>query len=171
MKLEKLSPNQIITLDDYPIRNEDILMNYFNKCKLGEKIAFVPVIKKNKVKEYLNDKILNEFKKFEAKNPKAEYFMLDGSHRTTALTLAGCKIPVIIYETDKDIKDAKKLISTGQIRDSGTLKYNLAENCKILNKHFNKKLYFMTVKEKTERMVNEKIIPKFMIDYYKNRLK
>lgn len=167
MKLIKLSSNQIITLNDYPIRKENILKSYFNKCKLGGKIPFVPVIKKNRVKEYLNNKLLKEFKKFEIKNPKAEYFMLDGSHRTTALTIAGCKIAVIVYETDNDIKEAKKLIATGQVRESGTLNHNFEENCKILNKHFSKKPYFMTVKQKTEKMINEKDIPDYMIKYYK----
>src|SRR3989344_7591458 len=136
MKTVSLSSNQIITLNDYPIQHKDIMMKYYTKCRAGQKIPFIPVIKKDKVKKYLNNRLLKEFKKFELKNKKAKYFMLDGSHRTTALTLAGCKIAVIIYETDNNIKEAKKLIATGQVRKSGTLRYNLEENCKILNEHF-----------------------------------
>lgn len=164
MKIKKLYSNQIITLNDYPIREKEILIKYYRKCRAGQKIPFIPVIKKDKVKKYLNDNLLKEFKKFEIKNPKVGYFMLDGSHRTTALTLANSKIEVIIYNSDEDIKEAKKLILTGQVLISGTLRYNLAENCKILNKHFNKKPYFMTVKQKTEKMINEKLLPKFMTE-------
>ncbi|MBT4540778.1 hypothetical protein HOC35_04645 [Candidatus Woesearchaeota archaeon] len=167
MKTIKLNPNQIITLNDYPVYSDDVLNEYFNKCKLGEKVPFVPVIKKDIVKKDFDDKLLKEFEKFEKKNPKGEYFMLDGSHRTTALTLAGCKIIVIIYEKDKDISEAKKLITKGQILENGTLNYTLKENCKILNKHFNEKPYFMTVEQKTEKMIKERILPKNMIDSYK----
>jgi len=156
MKLKKLSPNQIITLNDYPIYDKDILNKYINQCKLKEKIPYVPVIEKDRVKKYLNDELLVEFKKFESKNPKAEYFMLDGSHRTTALALTKCKIPSIVYETDKDIKEAKKLILSNEVLKSETLDYTLKENCKILNKHFSKKPYFMTVKQKTDKMKREK---------------
>ena len=86
--------------------------------------------------------------------------MLDGSHRTTALTLAGCNIIITIYENDKDIKKAKKLVSTGQILENGTLDYNLKENYEILNKHFSEKPYFMTVRQKTEKMIKENVLPK-----------
>ena len=107
--------------------------------------------------------ILKTFEKFEEKNYLAKYFMLDGSHRTTALTLAGCKIKAIIYEKDEDIGEAKKLVATGQILENGTLNYTLKENCKILNKHFKEKQYVMTVKQKTKKMVKEKILPKKII--------
>jgi len=156
MKELKLNPDKIITLNDYPIRDKNILNKYINQCKSKEKIPHVPVITKDKVRKYLSDKVLGEFKKFESRNPKAEYFMLDGSHRTTASTLAGCKIATMIYETNKDIEEAKKMIKTGQILKSGTLNHTFEENCKILNKHFSKKPYFMTVKQKTDKIVKEK---------------
>ncbi len=159
MKTKKLNPNQIITLNDYPVHNDKVLSKYFNKCKLNGKIPFVPVISKNIVRKYFDERILKEFKKFEEQNPEAEYFMLDGSHRTTALTLAGCKITIIIYEKDEDIIEAKELVVTKEILENGTLNHDLAGNCKILNKHFNEKTYFMTVEQKIKKMVKEKILP------------
>jgi len=104
MKTLELTHNQIITLNDYPVHSDRVLSEYFSKCKLGEKVPFVPVIRKDIIRKYFNNKLLEEFEKFERENPVAEYFMLDGSHRTTALTLAGCRITAIIYETDADIK-------------------------------------------------------------------
>lgn len=167
MKIKELYPNQIITLNDYPVYNDEILINYFNKCKLGEKLAFVPVIQKDIVKKYFNAKLLTEFELFEKENPEAEYFMIDGSHRTTAMTLADCKITAILYEKDKDITEAKSLIATNQILENGTLDHDLIGNCEILNKHFDEKPYFMTTKQKTEKMIKENILPKDIRDVIK----
>src|SRR3990167_10369951 len=112
MRTLELNPDQIITLNDYPVHSDSVLSEYFTKCKMGKEVPFVPVIRKDIVKKYFDNKLLEEFERFEHQNPIAEYFMLDGSHRTTALTLAGCKISAIVYETDSDIKEAKKLVAT-----------------------------------------------------------
>lgn len=155
----ELNPNQIITLNDYPVYSDSVLSEYYKKCKLGEDVPFVPVIRKEIVRKYLDSNLLEEFERFEHQSPVAEYFMLDGSHRTTALTLAGCKISTIIYETDSDIEEAKRLVATGQIRQNDTLEHSLEENCEILNRHFREKPYFMTVEQKSEKMKREKKIP------------
>ena len=159
MKTIELNPNQIITLNDYPVNSDSVLIEYYKKCKRGDKLPYVPVIRKDIVGKYLDKNLLEEFKRFELKNPAAEYFMLDGSHRTTALNLAGCKITAIIYETDSDIEETKKLISAGKILQSGTLEHSIEAECEILNKHFREKPYFMTVEQKTEKMKREKKIP------------
>ena len=159
MKTIELNPNQIITLNDYPVHSDSVLSEYYKKCKLGEDVPFVPVIRKEIVRKYLDARLHEEFERFEHQSPVAEYVMLDGSHRTTALTLAGCKISAIVYETDSDIKEAKKLVATGQILQNDTLDHSLEENCKILNRHFREKPYFMTVKQKSEKMRREKKIP------------
>ena len=155
----ELNPNQIITLNDYPVHSDSVLSEYYKKCKLGEDVPFVPVIRKEIVRKYLDSRLLEEFERFEHQNSVAEYFMLDGSHRTTALTLAGCKISAIVYETDSDNEEAKKLVATGQILQNDTLEHSLQENCEILNKHFREKPYFMTVEQKSEKMRREKKIP------------
>jgi len=162
----ELNPSQIITLNDYPIYDNNILTEYFNKCKIGNEIPLVPVLMKKIVKKYFDEKIIKIFDKFEEKNPSAEYFMIDGSHRTTALTLADCKITTIIYEKDEDIIEAKKLVATGRIIKNGTLDHTLKENCEILNKHFNEKPYFMTVEQKTKKMIKEKKLPEYMLGTY-----
>jgi hypothetical protein len=157
MKKLELNPNQIITLNDYPVHSDSVLREYISKCKLGEKLPFVPVIRKDIVRKYLDSEILNIFEEFEKEN-KVEYFMIDGSHRTTALSFSGCKIISMVYETDEDIVEAKKLVSTGQILENGTLDHTLEENCEILNKHFKEKPYFMTVEQKTKKMIEEGIL-------------
>lgn len=159
MRTIKLSPDQIITLNDYPLHNDKVLSEYYTKCTKGLELPYVPVIKKGVVVKCFDDNLLEVFKQYEQKNPAAEYFMLDGSHRTTALTLAGRKVSAVIYETDIDIEEAKGLVETGKILGNGTLNHTLEENCRILCRHFNKKQYFMTVREKTKKMAQENKLP------------
>ena len=129
-------------------------------------IPFVPVVKIDSARDYLSEEMKSELEKFEVLNPNAEYFMLDGSHRTTALTLTGLEIPVIIYESDEDIEKAKGLVSKGSINRNGTLELSFEDNCRFLNEHFMEKKYFMTVKQKTQKMIDEDILPNMIIGSY-----
>jgi hypothetical protein len=166
MKTVDLAPEQIITLNDYPIHSYRVLSGYYSRCRSGEELPLVPVIRRDMVREYLDDELVEEFERFERQNPVAEYFMVDGSHRTTALDLAGCSIAVIIYETDSDIEEARRLVATGQVLQNATLEYSLEENCGILNRHFKEKPYFMTVEQKTEKMKREGELPEDMAGSY-----
>ncbi len=166
MNTEELSPTQIITLNDYPVHSSEMLSEYFEKSKAGEELPLVPVIKKSVVRKYLSDKLCKVLEEFEKSNGAADYFMIDGSHRTTGLTLTGRKIRVIHYEKDEDIIEAKNLVSKGQVLQNGTLDHTLEENCKILNSHFSEKPYFATVEQKAKRMIEDKVIPDAMIEYY-----
>ncbi len=163
METMELNPNQIVTLNDYPIYSNSVLSEYLTRCKFGKNLPFVPVLRKTVVRNYFDDKLIKEFEDFERRNPVVEYFMLDGSHRTTALALAGCKITVIIYERDEDIREARKSVATGQILENGTLNHTLDENCEILGQHFRKRPYFQTVEEKTRRMAMESVLPRSIV--------
>ncbi|MBT6995551.1 hypothetical protein HN865_04915 [Candidatus Woesearchaeota archaeon] len=159
MNTTQLNPNQIITLNDYPVYSNQVLRKYLNQCISGINIPLVPVIREDFVKEHFDDDLLNKFEIFRAENPNAKYFMLDGSHRTTALTLVDSEIGVMIYETDEDIDQARKLVATGQICKNGTLNHTLEENCVMLSKHFGRKPGFMTVTQKTKKMAEENVLP------------
>ncbi len=159
MKTIELKPEQIITLNDYPVYSNSVLIDYFKKCKSGAKVALVPVIHKKSVLKHFGSKVLEKFREFESDKPKAEYFMLDGSHRTTALCLLGLKVNCVVYQNDSDIALAKEKVASGEILENGTLDHSFLENCEILNKHFSEKCYFMTVVQKTEKMVGEGVLP------------
>ena len=159
MKIAVLNPNQIITLNDYPLHSNSVLSKYFNKCKTGEDLPFVPIISKDIVRRYFGAELTRIFGEFELQNPAAEYFMLDGSHRTTALTVSRRTIAAVIYETDSDIDEARELVVTGQILENATLDHTLEENCEILNRYFAEKPYFMTVLQKAEKMIRENYVP------------
>lgn len=173
MDKKKLKPDQIITLNDYPIRNEQILKIYFRLFLKGQDkiVPPVPVIHKStgiplmkgkgrKVKKYNN--LLSEYLD---KNPKVEYFLLDGTHKTTVATLSHKLIPVMIFKSNKDIKEAKNLVKKGELI-SLTTGNSIKEILKILRNHFFKTMTFQTVADKTKKLVQNRKLPKYMIDYY-----
>ncbi len=85
--------------------------------------------------------------------------MLDGNHRTTALTLSGRRIAVIEYRNDRDIREAKKMVTTGGVVENRTLDLTLDENCELFREHFRGISDFMTVEQKTKKMVDEGVLP------------
>jgi hypothetical protein len=161
MKTLTLTPHQMITLNDYPIYSVEMLRLYYSECLNGQKLPLVPVIHKAIVRPYFPPELSEKLAAFERATPLATYFMLDGSHRTTALTLTGRKIAVIVYTTDADIAEARGLVVTGQVLDNGTLAHSLAENCVILKQHFQEKPYFMTVHHKTEKLIHDRYIAQY----------
>ena len=166
MKKLNLKSNQLITLNNFPLHSLSVVEKYFNKCKLGEPLFSVPVIKKDIVIKYFDDATLKEFKEFEKQNPSSEYFMLDGSHRTTALTLSHKDINAISYETNSDINNAKLTLKDHN-PNSDILDHSLEENCEILTRHFTKTAYFMTVEQKTKKLVDTDNLPKNLSEDYK----
>ena len=161
MKTITLTPHQMITLNDYPIYSVETLRLYFSRCQSGQALPLVPVIHKAIVRQYFTPELCERLTSFEQSNPQAAYFMVDGSHRTTALTLAERKIDVIIYATDADIVEARRLVATGQVLDNATLLHSLAENCVILRQHFQERAYFMTVQQKTEKLIRDNYIANY----------
>jgi len=151
----------MVTLNDYPIYSVETLRLYFTRCLSGQALPLIPVISKAIVRQYFTPELSGKLESFERDNPSAAYFMLDGSHRTTALALAGYKIDVIIYATDADIAEARGFVVTGQVLDSATLAHSLAENCMILRQHFQERPYFMTVQHKTDKLVRENYIANY----------
>jgi len=151
---KNLSPNNVITLTDYPVHSKSKLEEYIEKCKVSS-LPLVPVIRKAIVKQYFDSELLEVFERFEKEHPDAEYFMLDGSHRTTALCLSNKKIEIIIYETDEDIIQAR---NNPRVLENETLDWSLERNCQELCKHFKKTPRFMTVEEKTDRMVDDELV-------------
>ncbi|MEN9626610.1 MAG: hypothetical protein RL557_938 [archaeon] len=170
MKIKELKPNQIVTLNDYPLHNVHVLKIFFKIFKegYGKMIPPCPVIDKELVVHSFDNKLKIMFNRFEDKNPQAHYLLLDGSHKTTAATITGNKIKAMIFESDKDVEEAKKLAEIGELFNF-TLPSTLKENINILKDHFKKKNEFQTVEEKTKKMIEEKKIPDYMIKYYRKK--
>lgn len=173
MKIKILDSNEIITTKDFPVYNQHILKIYFKICKdKAENILPpTPVIplsvglpllesKDKKSKEY--NKRLKDWLR---KNKKVKYLMCDGSHKTTALTLTHNKINSAILKTDKNMEEFNSLVEMGEAFSMHTEK-TIKKELRGKAEHLKDAKFFETVEDKTKRMVDNDVIPKFMIDYY-----
>ena len=177
MKYKLLHPNQIITLKDYPLYNQHILRIYFRifskgqgkilpPCPVIHKSTGIPFASGKDAKSKKYNALLNDFLK---KNPEAEYFLLDGSHKTTAATLSKKMVPVVIIEQDKDLKEAKKLIKSGDFFGWYSVENSIKEVIEDLVNHHADTDKFLTVEDKAKLLVKNKDIPDYIISFYKNK--
>lgn len=177
MRYKLLRPDQIITLRDYPLYNQHILRIYFRifsknqgkilpPCPVIHKSLGIPLVKGKDIKSKKYNALLNDFLD---KNPNAEYFLLDGSHKTTAATLSKKMILVVIIEQDRDFKEAKKLIKSGEF--FGWYSVETSIKCAIggLAKHHLGSEKFLTVEDKSKLLVKNKDVPAYMISFFKNK--
>lgn len=175
MRYKLLHPNQIITLRDYPLYNPHILKIYFRifSKNQGKILPPCPVIHKSsgipfaRGKDSKSKKYNTLLKNFLAKNLKAEYFLLDGSHKTTAATLSKKMIPAVIIEKDQDFKEAKKLIKKGNFFGWYSLENTINEAINTLVKHHIGTKKFLTVEDKTKLLVKNYKVPAYIISYFK----
>jgi len=175
MKHKLLRPDQIITLRDYPLFNEHILRIYFRifAKNQGKILPPCPVIHKSFGAPFINKKNIKSkkyntlLKKFLDNCPHAEYFLLDGSHKTTAATLSHKLIPVVVIEQDKDFKEAKKLIKIGEFFGWYSVENSIKEALHVLAKHHFGTNKFLTAEDKAKLMVKNKNVPNYMISFFK----
>ena len=71
----------------------------------------------------------------------------------------------MIFESDRDIQNAKRLVEEGEIL-SLTTGATIRHAINILKRHFNKTRIFQTVEEKTNKMIRKKQLPTYMIKVY-----
>ena len=173
MKIKNIKPNEIITTKDFPVHNEHILKIYFKICKKNKNILpptpviplslGLPLLKlKDKKSQEYNQRMKNWLKE----NKNVKYLMCDGSHKTTALCLTHNLINSIILEKDSDVREVEKLVKIGEMFGTNmgkTIKLELKEKAE----HLKDAEFFETVEDKTKRMIEMKVVPKFMIDYYR----
>jgi len=174
MLLKKVTPEQILTLCDFPVHNEHVLKMYLHMYRKGQGkiVPPCPVLPialwpRNSFGETKKAKACNKmFKDFIVSHPEVVYVVLDGTHKTTAATLAGAKISVAILRSDKNIKEMKRLAEKGEVF-SFLGEDSIKATIEDLSKHFLRFGRFETVAEKTNRMVAEKVVPKYMIREYR----
>lgn len=176
MLIKNLKPNEILTTKDFPVHNQHILKIYFRICERGDEkiLPPTPVMpvsvglpllpgKNKKIQEH-NERI----KKFFRENKKIKYILVDGNHKTTALTLAHKHIHAMILKTDKDIREVKDLIEAGEIFGIYKIE-SMKKELKKMAEHFKDAQLLESVEDKTRRMVRKNTIPEYMIDHYERK--
>lgn len=162
----QLSPNQIITSSHTVIHDPHVLKIYFHVYqKAGDILPPAPVMHRDLMMEGFDEELKEKFREFIKNNPQAEYILLDGSHKTTAADLAGYDCNVMLFESGDDIRKAKEMEKQGEI-----LQYLLGDTIQEIIEdiagHFMEKRFFWTVEEKTKYLVENKKIPRYMIEKF-----
>ena len=174
MRLIKLSPDQILTLCDFPVHSEHVLKMYFHMYRRKQGRIVPPcsllVLSNDTLRASGNGKKTVKYNRsldaFLASHPKVGYLLVDGTHKTTAAALARSKISAMVLESDKDFKAANEMAKRGDLfgfMGGDTVDAAIDD----ARKHFLKRGTFETVAEKTERMAKEKVIPTYMIEAYR----
>lgn len=172
MEFKELSPTQVTTTRDFPVHSVEVLKEYFEifKSGCGEDLPPVPIMHRNLVIPHLEESTRVLFQEYLRQNPQAEYFLLNGSHRTTSANLTRYMIKGILLATEEDIQRARQIKINGAMYNHG-LNDTIGGNIKNLVDNFRGIKMFQTVQQKTDRMANERVIPQHMIERHRNSLK
>lgn len=170
MEFKELNTAQVITTRDFPVHSAEVLQWYFEIYKSGESddLPPVPLMHIDCVAPHFEEVESTLLQEFLRRNPQVGYFLLNGSHRTTAANLAKHRIKSMLLRTRKDIQEAGQIKFRGQIYQHGLLD-DVMGNIKDLVKHFSGTDKFETVQQKTDRMVNERVLAEHMIAHYQKK--
>lgn len=167
MKVLNLNANQIISSSHEILHDINVLKIYFRifQKKCGDIMPPAPVIHKDFIVNYFSDDLKNIWIEFAKQHPSAEYFLLDGSHKTTAADLNHKKCGVMIIENSSNIKEASELERVGEVFKNN-LYPTIEEVISNTVRHFNEHKKFQTVEMKTKLLIGKKMIPMYMVQKY-----
>ena len=165
MKELFLSSDQTISSSYEFLHDIEMLQAYYLLCREGrsEKIPPVPVMHRVQVEPFFTPMLRRKFDQFIGEHPDAEYFLLDGSHRTTAAALSGHPCPAVIMQSQDDVGAMKAMVTQGRI-----FKYTLGETIEEVRRnvltHFEQSQSFQTSAEKIQKMIAAKVIPGYIVE-------
>ncbi len=61
------------------------------------------------------EKTEEAYRRLEEKIREIDFYLIDGNHRSAAATLANQQLVCFELETDRDLEDTRKMVSTGQL--------------------------------------------------------
>lgn len=166
MNIRELSPLKLITTRDFPVHNAKVLDEYFALYRSGKghELPPVPLVHRNHIMGHFVDADFKLFLEYIKQNPEAEYFLLNGSHRTTAASLTRSLIKCAILETDDDITECRQITFNGKPYEH-LLEDTLQENIQGVTNHFRGTRIFETVQQKTDRMVIARVLSDKLIKF------
>jgi len=201
MKRIELQPNQIIVPGEYKLGNESILKLYFRIFDRGHGKDVPPaiVIHRKTVDMFLNPAELDRedinyraditrYKNYNriienAFRSGANYFLLDGNHKSVAATLTHNPISALELKLDKDTQRGKRMVESGDLfnwtvpgetlrQTMGKLRDHLLE---YMIRSIGPRIFFgevvdsypLTIRERTEQLISNGDLPEYMVDRYR----
>lgn len=168
MEFKELDPTQVITTRDFPVHSAEVLKKYFEIFRSGggRNLPPVPLMHRDLFIPHFEEPESAVLQEYLRQNQQAEYFLLNGSHRTTSANLTRHTIKGILLRTEEGIRKASQIKFNGETYQHGLLD-TIVGNIKDLVEHFRGTEMFQSVQQKTDRMTDERIIPQHMIEYYR----
>ena len=161
METRQLSPKQIVTLNDFLLYSVDAFKDYYTRYQEGKKVPPCPIMHESYVLPSFDSKLKKDYKEFKKRNPQAEYFLLDGSHKTTAAALTSDSVDVMLFKIDADVQEAKKMLEKGELFGL-SVEDTIKEIIEELKDHFSENPGFQTVEEKADRLARKEPIKDFL---------
>lgn len=178
MERKILQPEQLIVPGEYELGNLSILQIYFRVFDSGHGNDLPPAIaiQKNtaglpylclhapKFEPYKEYNSVLE--KYLSENPNAQYFLLDGNHKTVASTL--CHVPISVFElkSDSDIVEGKNMVETGKLFNWTIPGETLAEVMEELGDYLYDSRDFQTVSDRVKKLTSNGDLPQYMKKRY-----
>jgi len=121
MEFKELNPTQVITTRDFPVHSAEVLEMYFEIFRSGSggDLPPVPIMHRNLVIPHFEESTGVLLQEYLRQNPQAEYFLLNGSHRTTSANLTRHMIKGMLLATEEDIRQAKQIKLKGEMYHHG----------------------------------------------------
>lgn len=144
-----MQAQQIITSNHKHLHDMHVftIYNRIYQTKTQHILPPVPVIHKDKVKPYFSEKTKKAFEAFEKNHLKAEFFLLDGSHRTTAAAINNADIAAQIITNNAGVKQLYQDYLKGK-QFQFLLPKTFEQNIQEIARQFNENPYFHTAEEK-----------------------
>lgn len=166
MEFLDLRPEQLITSNYSFLHDPAALQRYFDmyQDKNNHLVPPIPVIRKDlalRLSPVLQQLAVTH------QLPAKSYFLVDGSHRTTAACLTHQTCRAMVFASDADIAEAKEMKRRKEI-----FPYQLGDTFQdeldALAQHFIEKPGFQSVVEKTEKLIAAGEIPAHMVSRYQS---
>ncbi|MEK7528860.1 MAG: hypothetical protein AAB592_03755 [Patescibacteria group bacterium] len=160
MRSVDVHPEEVITTRDFPVHNAEVLERYSAMLRDGDDqgIPPVPLVEVELFLPHFDEPEITLLREFLIEHPDVKYFLLNGSHRTTAANLTRRAIRAVVLEALGDIVTARRMTFNGVPYEHGLLD-TIDANIRDLVVHFRGTKAFQTVQEKTAKMVEERAIP------------
>ena len=192
MKNARLLPEQIIVPGEFDVHDEAILKIYFRIFERGHGTDMPPLL----VAHYTSANMLATPGEFDSSiympgadfyemcnrtlrnafSSGAEYFLLDGNHKSIAATLANKPIQVLELERGDDYQQLEKMVQTGELFNWDIPGKNLEESMRglkfaLMNDLDRSNPLPLTLKERVDGLVLDGKVPKYMADLYHGKAK
>ncbi len=157
--------SDLISPKDRKKRLEEVIKHLEGWCK---RVSFDNPFAKEKTTEKIRE-VKECYRRFEEKIAEAEYYLIDGNHKTAASTLTHSPIYALELQTSKDLAEVRRMAKQGELFDFKRPEKSLRKLVLAFEKYIlGDKLHedhiehLRTVKERIDKLTSSRALPLYM---------